>query len=488
VTAYTLAVYILPLPQEWRDQIPEMLVDTLEQAGCSFQKIGQWLSMRPDVCPPDLIQALGKLRTNAPAHGWEDTEAAVKEAFQCESLTEIFDEFENEPVASGSVAQVHRAKLNAETKEKLGIVAGDKEFDSVAVKVLHPRVMETTFTDIQIIFSMLNTVGRTFFNMAMPFDESTFGKAMIRQLDLNWEAYNLIQFEANFAGDSSVRFPKVAFSTDQVLVESWMPGKSISNLFSEVQGESFHAKENVDVIDGMTDSKKKKLAGTIFDLTVKMFLRDNYIHGDMHGGNLMYSTDPDDERVIVLDAGLTTALEKDWASPFGYLLHALSTNDAEKVAEKLIQFNEGTTEVNAALVKSEIEEIMGGMYGSAGRRPVNMGAMIGNILTVLQKHNINLRSDVALTIVTMSISEGLIRQLDPGFDCVTSSLPYFVRYRSWQRASLTSNQWAESQAHADNGGLPKGGSRGHAVTSIRKELVPLASFPAAENRITARAG
>jgi predicted unusual protein kinase regulating ubiquinone biosynthesis (AarF/ABC1/UbiB family) len=59
----------------------------------------------------------------------------------------------------------------------------------------------------------------------------------------------------------------------------------------------------------------------------------------MHGGNLMIPNDPNDDRIIVLDAGLTTALEADWAGPFGYLLHALSTNDAGKVADKLVMFN-----------------------------------------------------------------------------------------------------------------------------------------------------
>lgn len=80
----------------------------LQRAGCSFQKIGQWLSMRPDVCPPDFIAALGKLRTTTPSHSFEATEAAVRAAFQCEKLSDIFDEFDHEPVASGSVAQVHR--------------------------------------------------------------------------------------------------------------------------------------------------------------------------------------------------------------------------------------------------------------------------------------------------------------------------------------------------------------------------------------------
>lgn len=74
--------------------------------------------------------------------------------------------------------------------------------------------------------------------------------------------------------------------------------------------------------------------------------------------------------------------------------------------------------------------------GAGGAPVTNMGEMMGHMLTVLQKHGVRLRSDVAMTIVTMSIAEGLIRQLDPNFDLVRNSLPYFVRFRSWSTSSL----------------------------------------------------
>lgn len=107
----------------------------------------------------------------------------------------------------------------------------------------------------------------------------------------------------------------------------------------------------------ISDTKRKKLAAAIFDMTIKMYLRDNYIHGDLHGGNLLYSTDPSDNRVFVLDAGLTTALERDWASPFGYLLHALTLGNGQRVAEKLLQFNISPTPVDRAAFASEVEQV-----------------------------------------------------------------------------------------------------------------------------------
>eukprot|EP00960_Hanusia_phi_P029619 748064-Hanusia_phi.AAC.1 len=327
---------------------------------------------------------------------------------------------------------------------------------------------------------------------------------MVRQLDLNWEAYNLRQFQENFQGEhvslsrcvgsdvmvlQRIVFPLVAHSTESVLVESWINGQSVSKLFDAVGGEDFSVVPRGarrSAAEVMEDKRKKKLAKDIFDMTIKMYLRDNYIHGDLHGGNLMYSNDPHDDRIYVLDAGLTTALEKDWASPFGYLLHALTTGDADKAAEKLLIFNQSTTPLDVKAFKSELKDVMNIYMPSSsssssspskdeasgqlqhkqeGRNgPINMGAMIGHVLSTLYKHNINLRGDVAITIVTMSISEGLIRQLDPEFDVVRNALPYFVRFRSWQRPSLTGKDWSQ-EVEGANGGLPLTGSRGVAVTS-----------------------
>eukprot|EP00277_Geminigera_cryophila_P010000 CAMPEP_0179407794 /NCGR_PEP_ID=MMETSP0799-20121207/1720_1 /TAXON_ID=46947 /ORGANISM="Geminigera cryophila, Strain CCMP2564" /LENGTH=196 /DNA_ID=CAMNT_0021179153 /DNA_START=30 /DNA_END=617 /DNA_ORIENTATION=- len=196
-------------------------------------------------------------------------------------------------------------------------------------------------------------------------------------------------------------------------------------------------------------------------MTIKMYLRDNYIHGDLHGGNLLYSTDPLDERVFVLDAGLTTALERDWAAPFGYMLHALTLGNADRVAEKLLMFNINSAPVNHPAFTAELRHVMNiymkdGKNASndgqgAGSKPVNMGAMMGHVLMVLQKHQVSLRGDVAMTIVTMSISEGLIRQLDPEFDLVRRSIPYFVRFRSWGSTSLSGKEW-ETEVKGSNGG------------------------------------
>jgi serine/threonine-protein kinase RIO1 len=85
--------------------------------------------------------------------------------------------------------------------------------------------------------------------------------------------------------------------------------------------------------------KKRQLARILFDMNVKMFLRDNYVHGDMHAGNLIFSME--DGRVTVIDAGLITSLKPDIANSFGDFLRALCSSDVDTIVEKLLQFNIG---------------------------------------------------------------------------------------------------------------------------------------------------
>mmetsp|Transcript_39020 Transcript_39020/g.90937 ORF Transcript_39020/g.90937 Transcript_39020/m.90937 type:complete len:211 (+) Transcript_39020:2-634(+) len=195
-------------------------------------------------------------------------------------------------------------------------------------------------------------------------------------------------------------------------------------------------------------------------MNMKMFLRDNYVHGDLHGGNLMAA---EDGSLAVFDAGLTCRLADDIAAPFGYFLQALCTGNTERVVEKLIQFNDAPTEkVDLGKFRDEMHVIVTkyavkGTMRSPDDRPINMGEMVGHMLQVMQKHNLRLRGDIAVTVMTMAISESLIRQLDPDFDLVRSALPYFVRFRSWNKAQtdLNGENWNEERAAA-NAGLPMG--------------------------------
>ncbi len=543
---------------EARQAFLDYLVLKLETAGCSFLKFGQWLSMRPDMFPPDVIRALSKLRDNAPSHSYAETRAVVKEQFGHE-LEEIFATFDPEPVASGSIAQVYRAKLTPEWRDKVGLVNQYGEVvDEVAVKVRHPRVLEDTWMDVDIIFAFVNNSKM----MTVPFSKEEFLRLMQKQIDFRWEGHYLSRFAHNFkeeTRDGRMRFPAVSTEllAQGVLVEAWAEGQSVAKIFTEV-GEGFtttgtvdpeavaratagnlgassatatagggtsgkggldltpagmvahwgrqltrwakqeyqhvtstlvkfhrshfgprrrqtYGDEDIDddaliakytnnpallqamssdgVFDVVLIRKKQELAYTMFDMFLKMFLRDNLIHGDLHAGNVLYSAG--DNAVTILDAGMTVTLDPEVMPSFGKFLHAICSGNADALVERIQTFEinrphlpagsgRGHLATNPALkaqFSRDMHEITDRFFKHSSvlgvnignRRPenVSVGDVVGQVLFCMQRHNIVLRGDVAASIMAMSVCEGLIRQLDPTLDIVLKSLPYFVKYKGF---------------------------------------------------------
>lgn len=438
------------------------LVEALHAAGCGFQKFAQWLSMRPDLFPPDVIAALSNLRQDTPPHSMAHTRKILKESFNCE-IEEMFEEFDPVPVASGTVAQVHRARLRQKYAEDAKIRGPDGELiREVAVKVRHPGVIEETFVDIDLMYKFLEFTHI----FAVPFTKDDFLHALQKQIDFKWEAHNLVQFAHNFKSEiktGQLRFPVV--STDllspSVLLESWAPGSSVSSILSNV-GEGFRV-----VNEGMQQAvgevcegikhKKKVLASTIFDMSIKMFLRDNLVHGDLHAGNVMF--DAVGDTCTVIDGGMTTSLAPSVKRDFGLFLQALCTNDADTLLRKIMSFHlppeeaakkggahiQGgvsspdpeqrrlalealTDSVHATMAKFVTRQADGTITAPDGR-PISLGDIVGEVMFTLQSHGVCLRGDVANSLMTMSLTEGLIRSLDPEFDMVKESYPYFLRYR-----------------------------------------------------------
>ena len=148
---------------------------------------------------------------------------------------------------------------------------------------------------------MLQAVGA---KVVLPFTKDSFHQLLQRQLDFKWEAYNLCRFARNFAieqqkSKDTVRFPRVSpkLLSDTVLVETWAEGRTVSVLYQESRGSADDR--------GKTEIREK-MAQSIFDMVLKMFLRDNFVHGDMHAGNLLYEKTTNE--MTVIDAGMITSL------------------------------------------------------------------------------------------------------------------------------------------------------------------------------------
>ncbi|KAF5728341.1 serine/threonine-protein kinase abkC isoform X1 [Tripterygium wilfordii] len=176
---------------------------TLKKAGPAFIKWGQWAATRPDLFAGDLCCELSKLHTSAPAHDFSFARKSVEKAFG-RKLDEIFSKFEEVPVASGSVAQVHRATL------KYRYPGQQIKPILVAVKVQHPGVGETIKRDFMIINFVAKASNFIPTLKWLRLDESIeqFAVFMMSQVDLAREAAHLSRFIYNFCSWKDVSFPK----------------------------------------------------------------------------------------------------------------------------------------------------------------------------------------------------------------------------------------------------------------------------------------
>lgn len=212
----------------------QVVHQTLEKAGPAFIKWGQWAASRPDLFPQDLCSELSKLHTKAPEHNFAYTKKTIERAFG-RKISEIFEEFEELPVASGSIAQVHRATLKYRYRGR------QMKPLLVAVKVRHPGVGESIKRD----FDIINIVAKTSkFIPALKWlrlDESVqqFAVFMMSQVDLAREAAHLSRFIYNFRRWKDVSFPKPVYPLvhPAVLVETFEHGECVSHYVDGIEGQ-----------------------------------------------------------------------------------------------------------------------------------------------------------------------------------------------------------------------------------------------------------
>lgn len=418
-------VLMFPDNQRLREIWLEQVLNCMQRAGAAFQKFGQWLSMRPDMFPPDVIETLAKLRCDAPSHPGSVSRKVLREQLG-HDVEELFDEFQEEPIASGSVGQVHRARLRPE----FALDGRMGRLRDVAVKVQHPGVADSAFMDLDILWKVVD-FSQSIIHMTMPFNRGEFDEVIQAQMDFTREAFNLQKFQRNFKGERRIKFPKVSpkFVTSEVLIETWADGKVISNILEDFDNAKASCKE---AMTSMKEKKRKlqgKLCSILYDMSMKMMVRDNFVHGDLHGGNILYSEA--DDHVTVLDAGIATELDKKTFAPFGSFLYALCSGNTAELVRYLQIFNESKISVNLQDFTHDIQETMDKFMGPLRANPelpVNAADMFGEVMFTMQRYGMLLKGDVASTLFTISISEGLIRQLDPSFDVARGALPYIVKH------------------------------------------------------------
>ncbi|HUQ02430.1 MAG TPA: AarF/UbiB family protein, partial [Kofleriaceae bacterium] len=246
--------------------------------GATFVKVGQIMSTRPDLLPPHIIKALSRLQDNVGAFAWRHVERTFV-AELGKPPAEIFASIDRTPVASASVAQVHRATL--------------RSGEEVAVKVRRPGLDELVRFDLSVMrfFARVIALWPTARLFAPVESVDEFGRAIRAQIDLRIEADNNRRFTQHFASDADVGFPVLhpELCTKGILTMSFVRG--------------------VKVLDAPARAKADatRLAKIGFRTLLQMVFADGFVHADLHPGNILVD---DTGKVIILDLGLTAELDE----------------------------------------------------------------------------------------------------------------------------------------------------------------------------------
>ncbi len=378
----------------------------LERLGPIFVKFGQVLSTRRDLLPPDVADELAKLQDRVPPFPAAEARVLVERAFG-RPIEALFDDFQPEPVASASIAQVHFARL--------------KDGREVAVKVLRPGMLAVIDDDLSLMRTLARWVDRMSADMRRLKPREVvaeFDNYLHDELDLVREAANAAQLRRNMAGLGLVMVPEMYWElcTPGVIVMERMYGAPISN-------RQRLEEMGVDI---------KKLARDGVTIFFTQVFRDGFFHADMHPGNIQVSVAPATfGRYIALDFGIVGTLTEYDKEYLAQNFVAFFRRDYKRVAELHVESGwvPATTRVD------ELEGAIRTVCEPHFDRPlkdISLGQVLLRLFQASRRFNVEIQPQLVLLQKTLLNVEGLGRQLDPELDLWHTAKPFLERWMNDQ--------------------------------------------------------
>ena len=359
------------------------LLDTAEALGGTLIKGGQFASTRPDLLPTAYTETLSSLQDRVPPQPPEIVEGAIESEIG-RPVAEVFPEFDREPVAAASIAQVHRARL------------GDGR--EVAVKVQYPGIAGLVDADLDALEAIFEAIARLEPDIRLQPIADYLRWTLPLELDFRREARSIADLRDALSDREDVIIPETVgeLTTGRLLVMEYVEGAKVTDLGTlEAAGMD-----------------PREVAALLNDAYADQLFRRGVLHADPHPGNLFVQPGPDGPRLVVLDHGLTISLEPDFTAALGRMVGALRNGDLDgligALGEAGLPIDESTDldallRVVGVLLGGE-REGMRSEFGDFGRR---LGASVGDIPPRL-----------LLVGRAIGLVDGITRRLDPDLDAL----------------------------------------------------------------------
>ncbi|XP_010745404.3 uncharacterized aarF domain-containing protein kinase 2 [Larimichthys crocea] len=484
----------------------EALLWVTETSGPTFIKLGQWASTRRDVFSQEFCERFSRLHVRVRPHSWTHTKQCLRRAFG-DGWRRVLEFESKEPVGSGCVAQVYRGWAKVDQvddpvfrslmeemeKEDLreaweipglrGVVSsvwqlwrGRKEEEEayeershpvvqheeggeekgrvipVAIKVIHPGVRRQVEMDLLLMKAgswLLHCLpGLKWLSLCEIVEE--FEKLMTKQIDLRFEAKNMERFRENFRDMDYVRFPTPLrpFVTRNILVETFEESEPISNYLSS----------------DIPQEVKQRIAKIGVDTMLKMVFVDNFVHADLHPGNILVQCcgplpgssdsagisgeahgkttltdlwdtvvvsirpEPCPLQLVLLDAGIVAQLSDYDLANLKAVFTAVVLRKGERVAELILHHARSNECKDVPQFKKEMSQLVDhSLSNTLSLGKIQVGDLLSKVFGLLIKHKVKLESNFASIVFAIMVLEGLGRSLDPNLDILESAKPLLLK-------------------------------------------------------------
>ena len=375
---------------------PARLRRALQELGPTFVKLGQVLATRVDLLPPEWIAELGLLQNAVPALSWEAVYPQLVEDLGM-APEEAFARVETVPVAAASLAQAHRAWLH--------------DGSPVILKVRRPGITATVEADLRLMARLAEVIESQLPDLRRyrPVEVvRQFRDSLRRELDFAAECRSAERIAANFADDPGLVVPRVhwRWTSERLNVQDFIDGIPAGDLAA---------------VDA-AGLDRTALARAGAGIVLEMLLEDGLFHADPHPGNIFFLRDG---RIALIDFGMVGHLGERRRLEIARLLHGMVVQDAESVADILLDWSLGG-EVDEERLESDTATLVD-RYRGVPLKDLRMGTMLSDAAGLLRAHGLVLPPDLALVIKAFLTLEGFGRQLDPGFDMATEAKPWLER-------------------------------------------------------------
>ncbi|WP_340372985.1 AarF/ABC1/UbiB kinase family protein [Peribacillus sp. FSL E2-0218] len=408
--------------------IGERLQTILQSLGPTFIKLGQIASTRRDFVPEEIVRELEKLQDQVAPFPFDKVRKIV-EAELGDSLENLFLEFQEKPLATASIGQVHAARLPSQ--------------EVVAIKVQRPDIMPTVETDLEILDDLARLMEARIswarrYQIRKMIDE--FAKSLRAELDYNAEGRNGERIAKQFNHDQGLKIPRIhwEYSTKRILTMDFIQGIKI-NHYKQLDEEGYD---------------RRIIAERLANSLLQQILIDGFYHGDPHPGNIIILPG---NVVTLMDFGMVGRLEDDMKYQFASLVINLKRGSTNGLIKTLADMGLLTDETDMASLRADIDELRNKYY-DIPLSQISLGGAVNDLFTVANRHHIQIPPEFTMLGKALLTMEAIVEELDPHFSIMKAAEPFGQRlfkerYNPKNIARNTWNQFIESaEAMAE---LPK---------------------------------